>query len=199
MTFKSMIETGCDKNGQYTAHQRSLMEQVINAGCETENLLFQSPPCFPVAIKFKFKLFISELGSIVLVTFDLLINMFLARIGPETLLATTYSTVLSYVVKNFDKNARLWITTHQDDGDEIFVAMYDGEMQQLELIRTIPQNTPRDKCDRRCRAKLHPYAKPKDQADRKGPGRRRFEPLGSAGFFFINIGPKNDSTPPDVK
>ncbi|RVE41049.1 hypothetical protein evm_014301 [Chilo suppressalis] len=32
---------------------------------------------------------------------------------------------------------------------------------------------------RRCRAKLHPYAKPKDQADRKGPGRRRFEPLGA--------------------
>ncbi|RVE40933.1 hypothetical protein evm_014417 [Chilo suppressalis] len=57
--------------------------------------------------------------------------------------------------------------------------MYDGEMQQLELIRTIPQNTPRDKCDRRCRAKLHPYAKPKDQADRKGPGRRLFEPLGA--------------------
>ncbi|RVE51999.1 hypothetical protein evm_003277 [Chilo suppressalis] len=62
-------------------------------------------------------------------------------------------------------------------------------------------NTPRDKCDRRCRAKLHPYAKPKDQDDRKGPGRRRFEPLGAGCDLKGEAGtgvspPKDESSTP---
>ncbi|RVE42735.1 hypothetical protein evm_012618 [Chilo suppressalis] len=62
-------------------------------------------------------------------------------------------------------------------------------------------NSPRDKCDRRCRAKLQPYAKPKDQADRKGPGRRRFEPLGAGCDPKEEVGtgvppPKDESSTP---
>ncbi|CAK1590117.1 unnamed protein product [Parnassius mnemosyne] len=63
------------------------------------------------------------------------------------------------------------------DGNASFVAMCDGEIERLELVRTIPQSTPRDRCDKIRKEMQHLYAVPVYRAYQKELGRRRFEPL----------------------
>ncbi|CAK1603878.1 unnamed protein product [Parnassius mnemosyne] len=58
-----------------------------------------------------------------------------------------------------------------------FVAMCDGGIVRLGLARTIPQSTPRGKCDKIRKAMQHLFAVPVSQADRKEFDRRRFEQL----------------------
>ncbi|CAK1580402.1 unnamed protein product [Parnassius mnemosyne] len=41
------------------------------------------------------------------------------------------------------------------------------EIWRQELIRTIPQSTPRGRCDRKCKKMQHAYAAPVNQADQK--------------------------------
>ncbi|CAK1602409.1 unnamed protein product [Parnassius mnemosyne] len=57
------------------------------------------------------------------------------------------------------------------------VAMCDGEIQRLELIRTIPLTIPRGRYDRIRKEMQHFIAAPVSQADWKELGRRRFELL----------------------
>ena len=63
------------------------------------------------------------------------------------------------------------------DGIASFIAMCDGKIVRLELVRTIPQSTPRGKCDKIRKGMQHLFATPVDRADRKELGRRRFEQL----------------------
>ncbi|CAH2050770.1 unnamed protein product, partial [Iphiclides podalirius] len=96
-------------------------------------------------------------------------TQFPRRNGSERPPAAAGSTEWLCEARNALKIALLWNAGHRGGVDEIFGfgAMSDGEIQPPGLIQTIPRNTPRDRCGRRCRVIQHLYAQPKDQADRK--------------------------------
>ncbi|CAK1593374.1 unnamed protein product [Parnassius mnemosyne] len=75
--------------------------------------------------------------------------------------------------------AQWWTPNHPDgvDGIGSSAAMCVREIWRLGLIRTIPQSTPRGRCERKCKGMQHLFVVAMNRADRKELGPRRFEPL----------------------